>query len=110
MGNDKNPGVKKVYSELLSKNKLDVEIFDSPALSGVWKTKFDDALVEFNALTNHGDIRLSNSEVMKLKMYKLNKEWAEHIKNEGYTILDMGDFNNLGFSVFYSMEKATIFK
>lgn len=43
-------------------------------------------------------------------MYKLNKEWTQHILDEGYTILDMGDFNNLGFSAFYSMEKAAIFK
>lgn len=47
--------------------------------------------------------------VLQLKMYKLNKEWAQHLIDEGYTILDMGDFNNLGFSVFYAMEKSIIF-
>ena len=35
---------------------------------------------------------------------------AEYPSFNGYTILDMGDFNNKGFSVFYAMEKSVIFK
>ena len=35
---------------------------------------------------------------------------AEYPSYNGYTILDMGDFNNKGFSVFYAMEKSVIFK
>lgn len=35
---------------------------------------------------------------------------AEYPSYKGYTILDMGDFNNKGFSIFYAMEKSVIFK
>ncbi len=66
--------------------------------------------VLFAQKTNNWTTKLSNQELLQLKMYKLNKEWVQHLVDEGYTILDMGDFNNLGFSAFYSMEKNTIFK
>lgn len=35
---------------------------------------------------------------------------AKYPSYNGYTILDMGDFNNKGFSIFYAMEKSVIFK
>lgn len=57
-----------------------------------------------------GQKKLTNQELLQLKMYKLNKEWVLHLVDEGYTILDMGDFNNMGFSAFYAMEKMVIFK
>ena len=110
MGNAEITGVRNVYTELKNIQKLEVEIFDASSLTGLWKTKFDEALAEFAKKTNNWTTKLSNQELLQLKMYKLNKEWAQHLVDEGYTILDMGDFNNLGFSAFYSMEKATIFK
>ncbi|MDZ4756974.1 MAG: hypothetical protein SGJ10_02390 [Bacteroidota bacterium] len=110
MGNAEVTGVRNVYSELKSVQKLDVEIFDAASLTGIWKTKFDDALIEFSQQTNNWTKKLTNQELLQLKMYKVNKGWAQKLVDEGYTILDMGDFNNLGFSAFYSMEKATIFK
>ena len=110
MGNAEITGVRNIYVELKNVRKLGVEIFDATSLKGIWKTKFDDALTEFAQKTNNWTRKLSNQELLQLKMYKLNKEWAQHLVDNGYTILDMGDFNNLGFSAFYSMEKATIFK
>ncbi len=110
MGNAEITGVRNVYSELKNIQKLDVEIFDASSLDDVWKTKFNDALTEFAQKTNNWTTKLSNQELLQLKMYKLNKEWAQHLIDDGYTILDLGDFNNLGFSAFYSMEKMTIFK
>ena len=109
MGNAKITGVRNVYSELKNTQKLDVEIFDASSLTGTWKTRFDDAIEEFKRLTDDGNIVFTNQELLQLKLYKLNKEWAQYLLNEGYTILDMGDFNNLGFSTFYAMEKSTIF-
>ncbi len=103
MGNAENPGVKNIYQEL-KKTTLDVEIFDESSLSGEWNVRFNEASKEFASKTENWTKRLSNQELMKLKMYELNKEWAKHLVDEGYTILDLGDFNNLGFSVFYSME------
>ncbi len=110
MGNAEITGVRNAYSELKNIQKVDVEIFDASSLTGIWKTKFDDALTEFAQKTNNWTTKLTNQELLQLKIYKVNKEWAQHLVDDGYTILDMGDFNNLGFSAFYSMEKLTIFK
>lgn len=87
-----------------------MEIFDLKALSGQWEEKMSDAMKQFEVRTNDWKILLSNEALMELDIYKLNKEWANMIKNKGYTIIDMGDFNNVGFSVFYAMEKSVIFK
>lgn len=87
-----------------------MEIFDEEALSGEWIEKMGDAMNEFKDRTNGWKKILTNQELMTLNIYKLNKEWANMIKANGYTILDMGDFNNKGFSVFYAMEKSVIFK
>lgn len=85
-------------------------MFDLKALSGQWEEKMSDAMKQFEVRTNDWKILLSNEALMELDIYKLNKEWANMIKNKGYTIIDMGDFNNIGFSVFYAMEKSVIFK
>lgn len=93
------------------KNKgYDVEIFDNSSLKDDWLEKMNVAMREFDRETNNWTQRLSNERLMQLDIYKLNKEWANMIKNKGYTIIDMGDFNNVGFSVFYAMEKSVIFK
>lgn len=93
------------------KNKgYDVEIFDNSSLKDDWLEKMNVAMREFDRETNNWTQRLSNEALMELDIYKLNKEWANMIKNKGYTIIDMGDFNNIGFSVFYAMEKSVIFK
>lgn len=110
MGNAEVTGVKNVYSELKNTRNLNVEIFDASSLTGSWKTAFDDANVEIKILTNNYDKRIPNSELIKTKMYNLNKDWVNKLISEGYTVLDMGDFNNKGFSVFYAMEKSLIFK
>lgn len=109
MGSSEMTGVRNIFFQLKD-IKLDVEIFDASSLTGVWKTRFEDAVNEFANKTDHWTKKLSNNELLQLKMYKLNKEWAQKLVEEGYTVLDMGDFNNLGFSAFYAMEKITIFK
>ncbi|MDQ3111891.1 MAG: hypothetical protein M3R17_18550, partial [Bacteroidota bacterium] len=109
MGNETVTGVKNVYAELNSKNVV-AEIFDKSSLTGLELESFNAALAEFKTVTNNFTKRLSNMDIMKLEMYKLNKTWAQRLADQGYTVLDMGDFNNLGFSVFYAMEKMTIFR
>jgi RHS repeat-associated protein len=109
MGNSKMPGVRDAYKALKKKGYV-VEIFDEPALSGDMLRRFQSAAKQFEQATQGWTKRLTNSDVMKLDMYKLNKEWARKLKNDGYQVLDFGDMNNLGFSPFYSMEKMTLFK
>lgn len=56
------------------------------------------------------DTHLPNNEVVKTLMYKRNKQWAQKLVNEGYTIVDLGDPNGLNvFSPFYAIEKLVIF-
>tara|TARA_R100001369_G_scaffold85719_2_gene119617 strand:+ start:8148 stop:12224 length:4077 start_codon:yes stop_codon:yes gene_type:complete len=109
MGNETTNGLRNIYEELFNNRNLNVEIFDSSSLSGDWKVNFDTALAEFARKTDNWTKRLSNLELIQLKMYHLNKDWAQKLVDEGYTVLNMGDFNNLGFSVFYAMEKNIIF-
>ena len=108
MGNE-TEGVRAVYKELKNKG-YDVEIFDEEVLLDEWKEKMVAASNEFRRLSNNGEKWLTQEELIKTDMYKLNKEWANMIKDKGYTILDMGDFNNKGPSAFYDMEKSILFK
>jgi len=44
------------------------------------------------------------------KKYKLNTHWAEYIKKEGYTVIDIGNPNNkIDPSAFYDLEKIILF-
>ncbi len=109
MGNSKNKGIRDIYNDLLQKGNK-AEIFDASSLKGKWLNRFNDAMEQFAERTDNWTKRLSNQELLKLDMYKLNKEWVDMLKKEGYTIIDMGDFNNQGFSAFYAMEKNIIFR
>ena len=72
-----------------------------------WK-KFEQRIADYKAQT--GNSKLPASEVDKTDMYKSNKAWAEKLKNEGYTVVDLGDPNELyEFSAFYAIEKKVLF-
>lgn len=48
---------------------------------------------------------ISYEGIKKTKLYKLNKHWAEYIKSEGYTVIDIGNPNNkIDPSAFYDLE------
>jgi hypothetical protein len=102
MGNTSEKGVRDV-EKALSKN-FSVEIFDDGLIPdrahldfAEWKKKFSDG-------------RIPDHEIPNTLMFNANKEWAEKIKNEGYTIIDIGNSHNKTPSVFYEMEIETIFK
>jgi hypothetical protein len=63
---------------------------------------------------------LPHNEVVKTQMYKNNKVWAQKLKDEGYTVIDIGDpfgatygvsggLTAEGMSTFYSIEKKILF-
>ena len=71
---------------------------------------------------------LPHNEVVKTQLYKSNKAWAQKLKDEGYTVFDLGDPLNAtygssgiprsileaelkgeGMSSFYSIEKKILF-
>jgi len=101
MGNDKIKGVRD-YATVLKNKGYDVELFDGNTIPR-------SARKEFERLTEGGRW-LTNSDLVKSEMYKANKSWAKKIKSEGYTIIDIGNPHNQGFSPFYSVEKKEIFK
>jgi hypothetical protein len=102
MGNEQLPGVRD-YAKALRGRGVDIEVFDGDKISAA-------ARREFAELTRGGR-RLTNQELLKTKMYQENKAWAESLKANGYTVIDLGNPypKKFGFSPFYSMEKKTIF-
>jgi len=100
MGNNKINGVRD-YAAALQKQGYDVELFDGDMIPR-------SASKDFERLTEGGR-RLTNSELVKSEMFKANKAWAQKIESEGYTIIDIGNPHNQGFSPFYSVEKLNIF-
>ncbi len=53
---------------------------------------------------------ISYEGVKKTKLYKLNEHWANYIKKEGYTIIDIGNPNNKPKpSAFYDLETLIFF-
>jgi len=64
----------------------------------------------YNRIKENNGKRLPPAEVIQTRMYKNNKEWAEKLRSEGYTMLDVGNPNgDHNFSVFYTMEKKLLF-
>jgi hypothetical protein len=102
MGRENVAGVRD-YAQALREKGVNVETFDGKMISG-------EAQREFAQLTAGGR-RLSNAELMQTKMYQENKAWAEKLKSEGYTVIDIGNPypQTNGFSPFYAVEKQVLF-
>jgi len=77
-------------------------------IDGVDKT-WGDITSDFNNLKKqYGTI--PDNILQNSLMYKANLVWAEKIKTQGYTIIDLGNpTNEIAQSVFYNMEVQTIF-
>ena len=113
----KMPGVVTDAEKHLAKNGIKVETF---ADDKAWK-KFKKRQVEYNRKNNFPDEKyLPHNEVVKTQMYKSNKAWAQKLKDEGYTVIDLGDplgatygmsggLAGEGMSSFYSIEKKILF-
>lgn len=52
-------------------------------------------------------MRIPNQKLIKLKTFKENKVWIEEARDQGHTVLDVGNASGI-FSVFYSMEKSVL--
>lgn len=105
MGNRKKGlvGVNDAATHFGTKN-VEVTTFSD---NDAWE-KFLDRVDDYKAQT--GSSQLPASEVVNTEMYKSNKAWAEKLKREGYTVVDLGDPNELyEFSAFYAIEKKVLF-
>lgn len=56
-----------------------------------------------------GNERIPAVELFGTFGYYENQAWAKKIVDNGYTAIDIGDPNRLGFSVYYTSEKRMIF-
>jgi hypothetical protein len=53
---------------------------------------------------------ISYEGIKKTKLYKLNEHWANYIKKEGYTVIDIGNPNiKPDPSAFYDVETLIFF-
>jgi len=103
----KMPGIVDPTAEHLRNKNFVIETFSDDV---AWKQMKKHQL-SYNRANNLPDgAWLPNSEVIKSNMYKNNKIWAQKLRDEGYTVLDMGNPNNLvEMSAFYSIEKKILF-
>lgn len=114
MGNKTIKGVRDVHKKLQVRGYRNVEIFDESSLTGEWLIRYRNANDQMEDLTNKWTKWLNNQDIVNIKMYQLNKEWAEKLMKEKYTIIDLGDIplkagDYKGFSPFYGIEKKIIF-
>lgn len=89
------------YAQALKDQGYNVEIFDGPTVSVAARS-------EWTAVTQ-GGARLSPSELVQTKMFQENAAWAQRLKADGSTIVDIDNPRGQGASDFYPMEGATIF-
>lgn len=101
MGSAEAPGVRQ-FAGAAKEKGIPVSIFDGDAISA-------EAKAEWAQLTEGGRVRLSDAELLQTKMYAENVQWAQGLKAEGYTVVDLGSPANASSSVFYEMEKIEIF-
>jgi len=73
------------------------------AWSDMTKNKvYDKIRDEKNYISNQMDLE-------GIPMYKINKQWIEKMKTEGYTIIDIGNpLEDSMESIFYNMEKGVM--
>lgn len=102
MGNEAEKGVSYIAKSLAGKGH-DVEIFSEKIFSQDAKFEFDELIKKFP------NGRVPDDIVKTTKLFEENLDWANKIKNQDYTILDLGDPYNKKSSVWFEMEKKTIF-
>jgi hypothetical protein len=95
----------KQMKEKLKAHNFDVEIFDKQIPRRMLK-EFDDAM----------RLGANAAGKKKLGLFELNRNWAQKLRDEEYTVIDTGDplgrfFDpySPGWSVFYTLEKSILF-
>jgi hypothetical protein len=98
-----------VYAVKEHFKKYGIEIKSFQMRDEIWKEFLRSAKVYRQHIGNPSAM-LPPSAVIKTKAYEANKSWANLLKRYGYTVLDMGDpLGKNEFSIFYSIEKKTLF-
>jgi hypothetical protein len=81
----------------------EVAVFSSKA-----GTISDDAVREFEALSSYFNGNIPQNGVLtNTKMFTENMRWADYVRSQGYTVIDLGNpFNKPGISLFHNMEQV----
>lgn len=91
------------YAAELRAQGYEVEIFKSPIVPA-------EAEVQWAKLKDfYAPEYIPEPVLAKSKMFQANDSWAKKLVSEGYTVTDVGSAPGAGESIFYNMEKATIF-
>jgi hypothetical protein len=64
---------------------------------------------ELDQLSNFGTKWLTPEEIRATKGFVHNSDWAKRMKEEGYTIIDLGNPNNYDYSAYYAEERLQMF-
>ncbi len=96
-----------IFSELDQKNNL----FNIEGVNKSWQDIVEDFENKYSQYLTNDKGWILDSELPKTMMYKANKIWANKLKSQGYTVIDIGypSGQNLPQSVFYNMELSDLF-
>ena len=96
-----------IFSKLDQKNNL----FNINGTNKSWQDIVDDFGNKSGQYLTNDKGWILDSELPKTMMYKANKIWADKLKAQGYTVIDIGypSGASLPQSVFYNMEISTLF-
>jgi hypothetical protein len=111
MGTDEQPGVRH-YGKGLSDSGYDVELFDGKNIpdGALDEFRYEAAKVKEAAdAGRRADKYLTLEELKDTALYQGNFAWASKLKDQGYTVVDIGNPHGIDDSHFYNLEIQTLF-
>jgi hypothetical protein len=73
------------------------------------KTLPKEIRAELEELSEGGKLWLTPEQIRNTKGFRHNSDWAKRMKQEGYTVIDLGNPNNYMYSAYYAEERLQIF-
>ena len=92
----------------ISGNRIDVPVLSDRAILEMENLRKD---IARDLGKNIDEVLIPYEQIKTTLAYAENKDWAQYLKDNGYTILDIGNPNMINeSSAFYDMEKLVLFK
>ena len=93
---------------LRSNNNIEPYLFSRSMESGMTVPTI--ARREFSILSDAYGGKIPDLILPSTKMFQTNESWAQLLKQENYTVIDLGNpFNNPNPSLFFNMERSVLF-
>lgn len=80
-----------------------MELYEGAKISTGVRNKFAELQ------TNYPNGLIPQERLLNTPAYHENKAWAQHLVDNNYTVIDIGNPKNQSFSYFYSIEQQVIF-